>query len=90
MKKILLSALLSLSVISSALALDLRDARSKGLVKESASGYIEAASSMPEVQVLVKDVNAKRKAEYERISKENGQSVEVVGKLAAEQIKEKM
>ncbi|MCE3233274.1 MAG: hypothetical protein K0R98_1531 [Rickettsiaceae bacterium] len=74
---------------TSAFALDLQQARSEGLIKENPDGYISAAKSSPEVQELVKDVNEKRKAEYTRISKENGQPVDVVAKLAAEQIKAK-
>jgi uncharacterized protein YdbL (DUF1318 family) len=35
---------------------------------------------------LVADVNAKRKQEYARISKEKGQPVDVIAKLAAEEI----
>lgn len=72
-----------------AYALDLHSARSSGQVVETPEGYIKAAKSSPEVDALVKDVNAKRRAEYERISKENGQPVDVVGKLAAPQIAKK-
>ena len=68
-----------------AFALDLQGARSSA-VAETASGYIKAVKSSAEVNALVTEVNAKRKAEYTRISKENGQSVEVVGQLAAPQI----
>jgi len=87
MKKILLSAVLLFVSINAAWALSLQEARSQGLVIERADGYVEAAQLSPEVVALADEVNAKRKAEYERISKENGQPVEVVAKLAAEQIK---
>ncbi|MCF8496292.1 MAG: YdbL family protein [Alphaproteobacteria bacterium] len=69
-----------------AYALDLQQARTSGLVGETLSGYIAARSDAPEVQALVAEVNAKRKEEYTRISKENNQSVDVVAKLAAPQI----
>jgi uncharacterized protein len=81
-----------LSVVATALfalpafALDLQSARSSGAVAETASGYIKAVKPSADVSALVAEVNAKRKAEYTRISKENGQSVEVVGQLAAPQI----
>ncbi len=89
MRKLLLSSAFVLAFTASAFALDLQSARSQGLVKENSSGYIEAVQSSSEVDALVSEVNAKRKKEYERISKENGQSVDVVGKLAAEQLKNK-
>ena len=69
-----------------ALALDLASARADGSVGEKSDGYVTALKSSGDVNALVADVNAKRKAEYERISKENGQPVDVVAKLAAAQI----
>jgi len=69
-----------------AFALDLHEARSAGQVGEKADGYAAALKSSPEVTALVADVNAKRKQEYTRISKENGQPADVVAKLAAVQI----
>lgn len=89
MKKLLLVSAFIVSFAASALALDLQTARSSGMVKENSDGYIEAVQSTAEVNALVSEVNGKRKKEYERISKENGQPVDVVGKLAAEQIKNK-
>lgn len=91
MKKTSLIALfmmvsLSFSLALPAWALDLHSARAAGQVGEKADGYVEAIKATPDVNALVADVNAKRKAEYARISKENGQSVGVVAKLAAEQI----
>jgi len=69
-----------------ALALDLHGARNTGLVGEKADGYAQALKATPDVQALVADVNVKRQQEYARISKENGQPVDVVAKLAAQQI----
>jgi uncharacterized protein YdbL (DUF1318 family) len=86
---IILSGLIGVFALS-AVALDLQTARSSGLVTEKADGYVAAAKPSPEVDALVKEVNAKRLAEYTKISKENGQSVDVVAKLAAGQIKAKM
>ncbi len=71
-----------------ALAMDLHEARSVGLVGEKADGYVSALKPSAEVNALVSQVNAKRRAEYTRISKQNGQAVDVVGKLAAPQIVE--
>ncbi|HRQ59906.1 MAG TPA: YdbL family protein [Alphaproteobacteria bacterium] len=69
-----------------AYALDLQQARAAGSVGEKLDGYVSARSDAPDVQALVADVNGKRRAEYTRISKENNQPVDIVAKLAAEQI----
>jgi uncharacterized protein YdbL (DUF1318 family) len=84
--KTFLLALLVLVASSPALALDLHGARATGLIGEKADGYVSALSPSPEVNQLVTDVNLKRRMEYERISKENGQTVSVVGTLAAPKI----
>lgn len=84
--RFILAALLSLAVATPALALDLHSARASGAVAETPEGYIKAVKPSAEVDALVSEVNAKRRAEYERISKQNGQPVDVVGKLAAPQI----
>jgi uncharacterized protein YdbL (DUF1318 family) len=87
MKKISLIALfMAVSLALPAWALDLHSARAAGQVGEKADGYVEALKATPDVNALVAEVNAKRKAEYARISKENGQSVDVVAKLAAGEI----
>lgn len=69
-----------------AFALDLQQARSAGSIGETTNGYVAVVKSSPEVEELVAIVNAKRKQEYARISQANGQSIDVVAKVAAEQI----
>ena len=69
-----------------ALAMDLHQARSSGMVGEKADGYVTVLKPAAEVNTLVAEVNAKRLEEYTRISKQNGQPVDVVAKLAAQQI----
>lgn len=69
-----------------ALAMDLQQARSTGIVGETLSGYIAAVKPSAEANALVAEVNAKRKQEYARISAANSQPVDVVAKLASEQI----
>ncbi len=52
----------------SAFAIDIDEAKAQGLVGESMTGYL-AAVKLPasaEVQALIDDVNAKRKAAFER------------------------
>ena len=83
---ITLMALLGMLVATPALALTLGEARSAGQVGELTSGYVAAITKTPDVTALVDDVNAKRKQEYTRISGQNGQPVDVVAKLAAQQV----
>lgn len=89
MKKTMKFAILSLLVAAMAspvFAMDLQQGRSQGAVGEKADGYVVALKSTPDVQNLVSEVNNRRRAEYERISKENGQPLDVVAKLAAAQV----
>lgn len=86
MKFPFLPAIAAVLISMPAFALDLHEARGQGQVGEKLDGYVAAVTPGAEVNALVSDVNAKRRAEYTRISKENGQSVDVVGKLAAPQI----
>jgi len=55
-----------------AYALTLDEARQQGLVGEDWTGYVAAVSPNPskDVQALVADVNAKRRAVYEKVAKE--------------------
>lgn len=71
-----------------AAAATLDGARRSGLVGERPDGYIGAVSPnpTPDIAELVASVNAQRKAEYARIASQNGQSVTVVEKLAAEKL----
>ncbi|MDX2095708.1 MAG: YdbL family protein [Alphaproteobacteria bacterium] len=85
-KHLIVTVIFSLLIAAPAFALDLHTARSSGRVGETAEGYVRALQPSPEVNALVAEVNAKRRAEYERISRQNGQTVEVVGRLAAPQI----
>ena len=89
MKK-LITIIAIIFAATSANALDLQTARSQGLLGEKRDGYVSALSQTIEAVNLAAEVNEKRKAEYARISKENGQSVDVVAKIAAEQIISKL
>ncbi len=88
MKKFLTIALtaLLLGAASPAWALDLHEARRSGLIGEQRDGYTTALQANAAINALVADVNAKRRAEYARIAKEKGQTVDIVAKVAAEQI----
>lgn len=78
--------LIAMAFALPALAMDLQEARNTGLVGEARAGYVQAIGDNPEIAEFVADINAKRKAEYVRISQENGQPSNIVAKMAAEQI----
>lgn len=73
-----------------AMALDLQEAKQKGLVGETASGYLAAVGAeTPEVESLIEEINRKRRAEYKRIARENnialGDVEALAGKRAIEE-----
>lgn len=72
-KKSIVYALLLVAPLAFA-ELSLEDAKSQGLIGEDASGYIASVSPSPsrDVRALIKSVNDKRRAEYERLAAENG------------------
>ncbi len=83
------AAISAFLISSAAFALDFQSAKSQGLVGETLSGYIApVGTANAEISTVVADINAKRKAEYQRISAGNGQPLSVVEKLAAEKIYE--
>lgn len=84
MKKTLLTLFsCGLLFIQTAWALDLTQAKNGGLVGETPSGYLAPVKSPDgSVKNLIKDVNNKRKAHYEKIAKQNGTSVDAVEALA--------
>lgn len=82
--------LMALLVALPAWALSLQEARSSGMVGEKLDGYVAALKNTPEVSSLVTEVNARRKQEYARISSQNGQPVDVVAKLAAQEVINKL
>ena len=64
---------------ATAWALDLTTAKSNGFVGEQANGYlgiVQGASG--DVQALVEDVNAKRRARYQALAEQHGIPLEVV------------
>ena len=91
----LLCALLLLVPLA-AVALTLDEAREKGLVGEDSTGYIGAVSPTPtkEVQALVDEVNAKRRAAYEDVARKTSTptdpvTAEDVARVGAAKIIEK-
>lgn len=81
-----MAALVTFMAASPAFALSLHEARADGILGEKKDGYVAVLKSSAEANALAKEINDKRREEYARISKENGQPVSVVAKVAAEQI----
>ncbi len=78
--KRLLSVLILALAFQSAWAIDIHSAKDQGLVGEANTGYLAAVKSPPsaEVQALLRDVNAKRRAQFERTAKSTGATTEQV------------
>jgi uncharacterized protein YdbL (DUF1318 family) len=82
MKK-LLTALTTLGLVlmlQTAWAIDLDSAKSQGLVGEANTGYLAAVKTpaSAEVRALIQEVNAKRRAEFERTASNTGATLEQV------------
>lgn len=56
---------------------------------EGDDGYLHAKSNDPEVVKAVNTINAKRRQNYEQIASKTKQSVDVVARQAAQQLKQK-
>ena len=67
-------------------ALDLAQAKSQGMVQETASGYLKVVKQTEEVKNLVSKINAGRKAEYQKIAKKRGTSLTAVEQLAGQRL----
>ena len=75
----------TLSFANKAFAESLDEAKSKGLVGETQSGYLAAVNPAPSpsIAALVADINAKRKEQYFSIAQKNGTPLSAVEALAA-------
>jgi hypothetical protein len=72
-----------------AFALDLHEARAKGLLGEQWDGYVGiVASPTPELEKLAAEINAKRRAHYQEIARRNGTELEAVAALAGKKLVE--
>ncbi len=85
--KLTAMTVLSLSLVSTAQALTLDEARAKKQVDELPTGYVKANDE--KVKAFVDEINAKRRAAYEDIAKKNGLTVDQVAAQAAKKIQEK-
>lgn len=92
MKKIFLAGLLVLGCCATVpgFALELSDAKQRGLVGEQRDGMLGAVNApTPEVQALISEINSKRTTAYANIAKQNGTDVETVKQLAGKKAIEK-
>ena len=90
MKKIITTILLILAM-QSAWAIDLQDAKAQGLVGEAKNGYLAAVQqpASAEVKALVRRVNGKRKAQFEKAARNTKTTVPQVSNRFYELAKEK-
>jgi uncharacterized protein YdbL (DUF1318 family) len=79
MKKIIATVGL-LFMLQNAWAIDIQDAKDKGLVGEARTGYLAAVTSpaSAEVRALISDVNQKRKDQFTETANKTGVTVEQV------------
>lgn len=66
-----------LLILQNAWALDIGDAKDRGLVGEANTGYLAAVQTPPnaEVRALIADVNAKRQEQFEKTAENTGTTV---------------
>jgi uncharacterized protein YdbL (DUF1318 family) len=82
--------LLLLAAAPAARADDLDAAKAAGHVGERADGYLGVVSGAPaSAQAVVADVNAKRRAKYAEIAKQNGTDVASVAAIAGAKLIER-
>jgi len=81
--KVFLMLLISILSVSVAIASPLSKPKADGLIGEQANGYIGLVKQdVPaDIKKLVKDVNAKRKAGYQKIAAKQGTSLSDVEKV---------
>ena len=75
--KRLLTAILLVFALQSAWAIDIGTAKTQGLVGEANTGYLVAVETpaSAEVKALIANVNAKRKAQFERAARKTNTTV---------------
>jgi uncharacterized protein YdbL (DUF1318 family) len=87
----MLIMLCGMAISSSSWAIDLQAAKTQGLVGEQPNGYLGSVQAEPgnDVVVLIKEINAARKQEYQNIAKRNNTQLDVIEKLAGKKAIEK-
>ena len=87
MQRILFTVALALAFAHPSAAADLGAAKAGGQVCEQTDGYLRANAGAPgDVQEMTKNINAKRKAEYGKIARQNDVTLDLVARLTAEKV----
>ncbi|PKG97223.1 YdbL family protein [Paraglaciecola sp. MB-3u-78] len=91
MKNIIFKSIIIVSFLFSSVvfAIDLDEAKQKGLVGEKDNGYLGVVVAQKDAQDLIDDINAKRKAVYIELAAKNGITLQQVEKLAAQKAYDK-
>jgi uncharacterized protein YdbL (DUF1318 family) len=76
-------AIFTLMFSSMVFALDLGEAKQRGLVGEQSNGYLGAVVMQNDAQALIAEINAKRKAKYTELAAKNKLTLQQIEKLAA-------
>ena len=89
--KIIFKSLIIVSFLFSsiAFAIGLDEAKQKGLIGEKDNGYLGMVIMQEDAQILINDINAKRKALYVELAAKNGITLQQLEKLASEKAYEK-
>ena len=83
--KTVLFVVSALILVSPVHALNLGEAKTQKLVGEVDNGYLEAVGSASDaVTKLIKDINAKRRAHYEKMANQNNVPLSEIQKLAGQ------
>ena len=76
--KYLAGLMISLMLCASAFAMTLQQAKSQGYLGEQLNGYLGQVVANSDASAVMHEVNTKRKAQYEKIAKQNGVSLAFV------------
>lgn len=82
MYKVLMGLMLSLLLAFGAEAMTLKEAKTAGYLGEQLNGYLGMVKNHAEAKKLMVNVNAKRKAHYQKLAKKNKISLADVAILA--------
>ena len=87
MQRILFTLIVALAFAHPSAAADLGAAKASGQVCEQTDGYLRANAGAPgDVQEMTKNINAKRRAEYDKIARKNNVTLDQVARLTAEKV----
>ena len=78
LRRALAGLALTFTMALPAIALELDEAKSAGLVGETNMGYIAAVKPSPEVDALVMSINSQRKVYYQEIADKNDITLQAV------------